>query len=557
MFDPAPGRIGVRQESGEDIMANRRDILKAGLLAGGAALTSKGALGQLCGADTEPLYQPSPPTRPFVAPLFIPPVLTRVSQNALQPPPDPTAHQAWSQFPPQKFYIENITAFNWRYHPDLPATASIGFNGILPGPTIISKYGEPILVRRYNNLPPNMPGPAFPGTSTHLHNFHTPSESDGNPLDYILSGQYRDHHYPMYPAGGDPREILNTLWYHDHMLGFTAPNVYAGLSAFHLMFDELDSGNEQDPNPSAFRLPYGKGGIYDVPMILHDVLFDPQGQAVYNPFLTDGILGDKFTVNRVIQPYFVVARRKYRFRILNGGPSRFYKLYLGNGAKMTQVTINGNFLPAPAVVDSINLAPAERSDVIVDFSSYAVGTKINLVNRLEQTDPKGPSGKLTDPGDQILQFVVGNAKNYDPSRIPDSFRPLPSVDMNEVVQERLWTFDYDGGMWTVNGLPMDMNRMDAFVKRGTAEVWTIRNEGSTWSHPVHIHFEEFQQILYNGKPLTPGDVELGRKDVIRLGPNDEVKCFFRFRDFVGKYVMHCHNVVHEDHAMMIQFTIQP
>ena len=85
---------------------------------------------------------------------------------------------------------------------------------------------------------------------------------------------------------------------------------------------------------------------------------------------------------------------------------------------MTQVTINGNFLPAPAVVDSLNLSVAERSDVIVDFSSYQVGTKINLVNRLEQTDPKGPSGKLTDPGDQILQFIVGDAKNYDPSRIP-------------------------------------------------------------------------------------------------------------------------------------------
>ena len=297
-------------------MENRRDLIKMGIVAGGAALLEKGAVAQLCGPDTQPLYHPALRLRPFVAPLFIPPILKEVTKNQLKPPPDPNAHQAWSQFPPQKYYIQDISQFYWKYHPDLPPTLSLGFNGILPGPTIVSNYGVPILVRRYNNLPPNLPGPAFPGTSTHLHNFHTPSESDGNPLDYILSGQYHDHHYPMYPAGGDPKEILNTLWYHDHMLGFTAPNVYSGLSGFHLMFDELDSGDEYDPNPNAFRLPSGKFSEYDVPMILHDVIFDQHGQAVFNPFLTDGILGDKFTVNRTIQPYFVVAKRKYRFRIL-------------------------------------------------------------------------------------------------------------------------------------------------------------------------------------------------------------------------------------------------
>ena len=149
------------------------------------------------------------------------------------------------------------------------------------------------------------------------------------------------------------------------MMDFTASNVYAGLSGFYLLFDEKDSGDENDPNPAAWRLPSGK---YDVPLILHDVLFDSYGQASFNPFNTDGILGDKFTVNRTIQPFFRVEPRKYRFRILNGGPSRFYQLYLSTGQPFAVITGDGNFLPQPVVAESLYLSVAQRADVIIDFS---------------------------------------------------------------------------------------------------------------------------------------------------------------------------------------------
>jgi FtsP/CotA-like multicopper oxidase with cupredoxin domain len=145
----------------------------------------------------------------------------------------------------------------------------------------------------------------------------------------------------------------------------------------------------------------------------------------------------------------------------------------------------------------------------------------------------------------------------DKSRVPNQLRALPKINLKEVKQERLFKFDYFGGMWTVNGMGFDMDRMDAYIEQGSAEIWTIRNGGTRWQHPIHIHFEEFQILEFNGKPLKESDVNNSRKDVLTLGPGDEVKLFFHFRDFLGCHVMHCHNVVHEDHTMMIHWHIDP
>src|SRR5688572_1937623 len=179
----------------------------------------------------------------------------------LNPPPDPAAHQLWGKHPPKKLYTIYEQEFRWVYHPDPPYNAGSwgwGFDGITPGPTYHARYGEPILVRRFNNLPTVSNSKvtfALPSTSTHLHNGHTASESDGNPQDWIDSGEFWDHHYCCFPSGNIAEEKLTTLWYHDHRMDFTAANVYAGLSGFFLFFDEQDSGNENDPNSAAWRLP--------------------------------------------------------------------------------------------------------------------------------------------------------------------------------------------------------------------------------------------------------------------------------------------------------------
>jgi FtsP/CotA-like multicopper oxidase with cupredoxin domain len=577
-------------------MVSRRDTVKFGLAFAGGGLASG-----IARADGYPVPQsglvfpqtlrpsiverPSPPVTPFVARLNVMPIAQPVPPESLDPPPDPLRHQRYGEFEPQKFYVDRIGEFRWQYHPEPPYDQgcwSWGFNGLTPGPTYHARYGEPIFVRRINELPELGTGNAtfpLPSVTIHLHNAHTASESDGIPQDYFDPGEYWDYHYANFPAGFDPREIMSTLWYHDHRLDFTAPNVYAGLAGFYLLFDDQDSNNERDRHPQAFRLPSGK---YDVPLLIHDVQFDKDGQVIwdfFNPepggdmlptalYTTQGMLGDRFTVNRTIQPRFEVQRRKYRFRILNGGPSRLYHLYLRadsarghhakRGEKFYVISTDGNLLEEPIETRSIEIWVAQRHDVIIDFSHFAPGDHVYLVNRLEmREDGAGPTGRNLDEGNYIMRFDVVGRRRWDPSRIPDRMRELPDINMDEVRRERLFVFDYDNGLWTINGKLMDPNRIDAAIEQGSAEIWTLRNAGDAWAHPIHSHFEEFQILSVNGKPVSKGDVLRSRKDVVSLGPNDEVKFFGRWRDFLGKHVMHCHNVVHEDHAMMIRWDIVP
>lgn len=621
----------------------RREALKLGLGAAGAtaAASQADALGieqwpdsaanglPQSGLVFPQTFQPSivvqssPPVEPFTAPLNIMPVAQPVSPDSFDPPIEPERHQRFDDFPPKKHYEEMMTEFRWKYHWQPPygdGTPGVvgrdgdpdvgswhwGFNGITPGETYHAYYGEPVFVRRNNLLPPVGSGNvtfALPSSTIHLHNGHTASESDGIPQDFFNPGEFWDHHYANFPAGSpkkwrfDNPEIMNTLWYHDHRLDFTATNVYAGFSGFYLIFDERDSNNERDRNRNAFRLPSGK---YDIPLLIHDVMFQPNGQVMWdffqpdgdipNPeprpapvdvgnsqgtpdtfdsnrlqYTTQGMTGDKITVNRIIQPYLDVDRRKYRFRFLNGGPSRLYRLVLkvvpgdGGDAYFDDWIIlsnDGNMLEAPVVEPEINLWIANRFDVIVDFSKYKDGDKIQVWNNLEiRGDGAGPTGyTLKDENMMpVLEFRANGPKVSDPSRVPATLRKLPEIKMSEVRRKRLFVFDYDNGLWTVNGRLMDPNRVDAKIEQGSAEIWTFRNEGNAWAHPVHTHFEEFQILEVNGRP--PSAVERSRKDVVSLGPGDEVTFYGRWRDFFGKHVMHCHNVVHEDHAMMIRWDI--
>jgi len=606
----------------------RRDLLKAGVAVCGAELLGRRLRAQnqnnpnaallkyLCPPDGSlpDMAIPSPKSRPFVMPLMIMPIKQPVA--SLDPPPDPLAHQLYDRYPPKKFYEIYEQEFKWIYHTDPPYGAGSwgwGFDGITPGPTYDAYYGEPILVRRYNSLPTVSTSKvtfALPSTSSHLHNGHTASESDGNPQDWIDSGEFWDHHYCNFPSHNDPDERLHTLWYHDHRMDFTAANVYAGLSGVYRLFDEQDTGNET----TGWRLPSGE---FDVPMMLHDVLFDQDGQVVFDPFNTDGILGDKYTVNRRIQPHFEVKRRKYRLRVINGGPSRFYQLFLktssGKSVPFRVITGDGNFLTEPLWTESAYLSVAQRVDMIIDFADFHSGDHLYLWNGLLQTNGKGPTTRMVDPyvpDDSVMRFDVTGDRVEDPSRVPAQFRNLPKVDLGLVRRRRTFVFDYNGGLWTVNGQVFDPNRIDAKIEQGTAEIWTLRNQGKNWSHPIHSHFTEYILLEVNGVPLlpvpdvcytgngpvAPADcipkenydvIEVGqinqhhqyaigenvtrmsqgpeqaakvfmggrRRDIATLNESDELIVYMRWSDFLGKHVMHCHNVVHEDHAMMVRWDI--
>jgi len=547
--------------------------------------------------------------------------------------PDPDAHQRFFELRPRKFYIMREAEFLWEYHPQYgDACWTWGYHNIYydpdtdmfrssrpssPGPVFHAIYGEPIMSRRINDLPEigSTSGRAnlsfaLPSTTSHLHNAHTASESDGYPNDWLNPGEYWDHHYGNFPSGHDDREKLSTLWYHDHRMDFTASNVYAGLDGFYLLFDEQDADDEA----SGWNLP---GGDYDIPLIFHDLLFaqeeqirdgsgavigmrprhfgrsestrwtfesaqdwhplnnanrgrvlangarrairhvgfvdegsatryEPSPQVIFDGFNTDGILGDRWTVNRRIQPLLEVEPRKYRLRLLNGGPSRFYELFLHatgvaeanaeavfaspstvaeSTAESTEVDHkfivvcgDGNFQPNPVMVNSVYIGVAQRVDVIVDFAQFGPGATVYIVNQLEQENGRGPTERRVRKSDYasdedffkanaLMAFRVKNAPVTDTSALPLLFRELPPIDFTEVARQRLWEFDYDGGLWTINGGIFDPNRIDAGIEQDTAEIWTFRNGGNGWHHPIHSHFTEFIILEMDDQPFLQGSIQ--------------------------------------------------
>jgi FtsP/CotA-like multicopper oxidase with cupredoxin domain len=346
---------------------SRRALLKLGLLTSGGYLVAKNGLSaRASGGNPQ-----SPPTRPFIEPMPIMPVKQPVPALSPAPTVAPNtaageartrSHQALARFPPRKLYEVRQRAALVSMSPDLPLQETWGYDGITPGPTYVARYGEPILVRSFNDLPADNGGFGLNEVSVHQHNGHTPSESDGFPCDFARPGQFYDHHYPNLLAGfdsthppfGDPNEALSTLWYHDHRADFTAQNVYKGLAGTYLLFNDKDTGDET----TGFRLPSGE---FDVPLFVSDKVFDEDGRLFFDLFNLDGVLGDKFVVNGKIQPFFQVHPRRYRFRVLDAGPSRFYKFFLTdlNSPATTlpfwQISNDGNLLPKPIQVTSVLL----------------------------------------------------------------------------------------------------------------------------------------------------------------------------------------------------------
>lgn len=539
---------------------DRRTFLQGSALATGAFyINSKFSLKKLAEEPTSPF------TTPWMQPLPFAPYATPLpSFQPLFPAVDPDMHQRYEEFLPRYFYEYNVCEAQLCPHPQLGYSTRSTYCGSSPGPTLMMRYDRAALVRINNCHPMELQGYGNCEITTHVHNGHHPSESDGYPGYLYGPGCCNDHHYPNILAGGDPLESKSTLWYHDHCMDFTSQNVYRGLAGFYLLFNNTDSGNENDTNPDAFRLPSGVPdgkrvkNRYDIPISLMDARYDAAGLQVMDVMNMDGHLGDKFLVNGCISPYFEVERRKYRFRILDSGPSRFYDLWLSNGMTFQHIANDGNLLPAPIESNHVKLGVAERADIIIDFSQLpASTTEIYLVNRAEQTNGRGPTGATLpmNAAPKLLKLIIRpGAVAPDNSRVPDVLKPKPLMDL-PVAQERSWHFGRANGMWVVNGQVVDLNRCDAQIKQGTAEIWNLSTAGG-WAHPVHIHLEEYHILSYNGKPVT-GTGLGGRKDVFTLYPGDEMRIYMKFRDWLGKYVMHCHNVVHEDHAMMVRWDIVP
>jgi FtsP/CotA-like multicopper oxidase with cupredoxin domain len=518
-----------------------------------------------------------------------------------------------------KVNTKNGQSIHPKFHPNLPDQGPLAmwtFNGTIPPKLAIGRYGEPILFRHHNNLPSDVTRNGGFGRhtiSTHEHNGHHGAENDGFTGAFFFPGQYYDYHWPIILAGhdsinvdatdpragspadngginkvpGDWHETMSTHWFHDHMFSFTSQNVYKGNAAMFNLYSALDRGNESLNDGVNLRLPSGSSKSwanldYDVNLMLADKAWDANGQLFFDIFQLDGFIGDVMTVNLCYKPFFEVERRKYRFRILNASVSRFFKLALSDASPMVQIANDGNLLPQPVVLTQLDeQGIAERFDIIIDFSRYNVGDKVWMVNLCEHQDGKKPSadrsladalaGKSNDPCvGKMLEFrITKDPAQPDQSQIPAQMIPNPDLSNIPVVRER--TFEFGRGAvnptdptdkdpWGVKTdlgtmLTADYGRIAAAPVPGTREIWTLKNAGAGWDHPVHIHFEEGQILARNGSAANVPAWEKGRKDVYKLRPGGSVTLTMQFREFYGMFMEHCHNTVHEDHAMLVRWEL--
>jgi FtsP/CotA-like multicopper oxidase with cupredoxin domain len=612
--------------SAERGTTSRRDVLKLG-----AAAVPLLGLTQRTNAQV-PAPRAAPPPSPFTTPFVVAmPVMPQLAARPLTDPafarppnvnPDRAInpatnlpfegrgepHQLRRLNPPRTFFAQRFGAVPAvSIHPNLPLQVNFwGANlggadmsvdrPMTPMPTIVSRYqaGEntAILVRRFNNLPTGAPSGRFGKNqiSMHLHNFHSAPDSDGGPCDpslgalsenpltqgrFFFPGQYYDYYYNMKRAGftnpgtpdGDVRQTLGTLWYHDHREAHTAENVYKGLAGFHLVFNEYDTGNET----TGFRLPsYPQ---FDIPVIFTDLRIDPVSQQTTIDLTEDGgHLGDKYLVNGKIQPFFNVNKRRYRFRLLNKGPSRVHELYLVNPDRPAQaipywrISNDGNLYEKPLRITAMKLSAAERGDIIIDFNQLtaaggpaAGATRLWLENRLVQDDPRKPENVLHPPAtvsNVLVEFRIGAAvadNSRDPALIT-SFAPLLMPELGPAAITRTFVWERMNGAWACNGQMIDCTQVRFAMKRGRLEKWIHITKGG-WAHPVHNHFVEGVIVKRNGAAIGPGSQEYVRKDVVALYPGDEVEYVLRAVDYVGVYPLHCHNVLHEDYGMMMLFRV--
>jgi spore coat protein A len=405
-----------------------------------------------------------------------------------------------------------------------------GYEGRFPGPTIHARRGRTTVVRHTNRL--RVP------TVVHLHGGVTPSDSDGFPTEVIPPGGSKTYTYPNEGRAA-------TLWYHDHAMDATGRNVYMGLAGLYIV---------RDPAEDALRLPSGR---YDVPLVIQDRLLDRPGALVYDPFRQLAAKGGTLLVNGAPWPRLEVAARKYRFRIVNASNATPLQLRLDSGAPLTQIATEGGLLASPVALATLPLSMAERADVVIDFSRCPIGSRIHLQN-LHTDDLSGAYSR------DVMRFDVARSEPDD-SQVPERLGgDMPALAGQAASRTR--EFSFTGGpqltwppraRWRINGSEFDAGRPIATPHYGDVEIWHLRNRALLGVlglvHPVHLHLVTFQIVERDGG--VPGLHERGWKDTVAVPAGSDVRIAARFEGYRGRYVMHCHNLEHEDHSMMARYDV--
>ncbi len=651
-------------------MISRRQLLKLGATAGiGAALPIKwkipNAFAQIQGGSLAP-----GDIDKYVTPLVIPPAMPKTFKPRLPQNIDYyeiAVRQFQQRILPTGMSMTTVWSYGSINH---PAT----FN--YPAFTIEARFNRQIRVKWINQLVDssgnflphllpvdptlhwaNPPGgtaardmrPDFTGMGTpgpytgpvpivpHLHGGHNAQESDGYaeawylpaanniPDDFAPEGTWYDFFKTEFQNKFGVRwepgtatfqyendQRSGTFWYHDHTLGMTRLNVYAGPAGFYLLRrgpGDLPPAVLPGPAPGVGADPFGR--FYEIPIAIQDRSFNADGSLFYpntraffdgfgGPYIPDSdvspiwnpeFFGNTMVVNGRTWPFLEVERRRYRFRFLNGCNARFLILKVVTDPLATrpataalpfwQIGTEGGFLPAPVMLDQLLMSPSERADVIVDFTNFPVGTELYLINEgPDEPFGGGTPGTDFDAADpqttgQVMKFRVvplaSKDTSQDPARLTlPAFRPLGSANITRKVSlnEKASTFPgFDGPveaqLGTIDGAgnPAPLDWDEAITENpalGSIEVWEISNFTED-AHPIHIHEVQFQVVNrqpFDGDARPPESWETGFKDVVIAYPKEitRVKALF---DLPGLYVWHCHIVEHEDNEMMRPYFIGP
>ncbi len=638
----------------------RRQLIVYGTAAGAALFWRGGipwSLAQIPGGTLDPTIVPK-----YETPLIVPPAMPRTGKLKTKGGKQTDYYEiAVRQFRQQILPVGFPATTVWSYGSvNHPGT----FN--YPAFTIEAKWRAPVRVKWMNQLIDgsgnylshllpvdptlhwaNPPGgesgrdsaPDFSGMPTpgpysgpvpmvvHLHGGeNTTQESDGYaeawylpaasnlPAGFATTGSFYDVFKASSPLGGDwtpgaavfqyaNDQAAATLWYHDHTLGMTRLNVYAGPAGFYLLRGgpgDAVHGTLPGPAPALGDPPALT--YHEIPIAIQDRSFNEDGSLFYpdsraffdgfaGPYIPDSdiapifnpeFFGNSIVVNGKTWPFLEVERRRYRFRFLNGCNSRFLILELSNGLPFWQIGAEGGFLPAPVERSRLLMGPAERADVIVDFTKVSAGTEIILLN----LGPDEPFGGGEPPGDfdtadpettgQVMQFRVVRSPGVDRSTPPNLLAlpapaPLPSesvtrqLSLNEVdsdVLEEVGPRAALLGVLNPDGTGKQLGWDDPLTEApavGATEVWELYNFTED-AHPIHIHelqFEVVNRQPLDGSPARPPETwETGRKDTVIAYPSEITRVRATF-GVAGLFVWHCHIVEHEDHEMMRPYRIGP
>jgi len=398
-------------------------------------------------------------------------------------------------------------------------TATYAINGTYLGPTLKLTNGDNVSINFTNNLSED--------TTMHGHGMHVPSTMDGASHQNIAVGATWSAQYTV-------NQRACTNWYHPHYMGKTAEHVYKGLAGLIII---------EDAEILALDLPKTYG-VDDIPLVVQDRFFDANGQIDYSPTRREimmGYNGDVSIVNGVVNPYVDVEAKEVRFRILNGSNSSMYNFSFSDGRSFKQIGTDNSLLEAPVSMTTLRLSPAERAEIVVDFST-STGTSITMSN-----------------GSKNIMKINVKTLTSATTTTPTTLTTLNRFALADAVRTRTFSLSANGpGDLRINGVSMNMMVINERVPVNDVEVWEVTNQ-MNMNHNFHIHATHFTVLERNGSLANVLENEKGYKDTVFLGPNDSVKLLVKMVDYTNNtvpYMYHCHFLEHEDAGMMGQFTVE-